>query len=88
MGTGKAKNQSDFTELRIKASHKVDRIEAGVSSTGYISGGKVWIAGTIGDKVYDNFTTISCGGEEIVEFKLCDKNAIFLTKKGEVFQLG
>jgi hypothetical protein len=48
LGTGRNKSLNEFTEVRIKSSNKIEKLEVGNSSTGYISGGKAWIVGTIG----------------------------------------
>jgi hypothetical protein len=59
----------------------------GNSITGYICGGRVWVAGTLGEKVFESFTALNCG-EDVVELKMCERNAIMLTRKGEVYQVG
>jgi mitogen-activated protein kinase kinase kinase 9 len=87
LGNGRTRSSSEFVEIRVKSSSKIEKIEVGNSSTGYISGGRAWIAGTIGELVFDTFTTVGCG-EEIVEMKLANNNALFLTRKGDIFQLG
>lgn len=87
LGNGRTRSSSEFVEIRVKSSSKIEKIEVGSSSTGYISGGRAWIAGTIGELVFDTFTTVGCG-EEIVEMKLANHSALFLTRKGDIFQLG
>ena len=47
----------------------------------------MWIVGTIGEKVFESFTSLNCG-DDVVELKICEKNAIILTRKGEIYQIG
>lgn len=54
---------------------------------GYIAGGKAYICGSFGERMIENFSQLSFN-EEIIEMKLGEKSAIFLTKKGDVYQLG
>ncbi len=89
LGSGRPKSVSEFTELRLKSSGKIDKLEVGNCSIGYVAAGRAWLSGTVGEKVYENFTAVNCGGgEEIVDLKICEKNALFLTRKGELYQLG
>lgn len=87
LGNGRPTTTNEFIEVKIKNSHKIEKIETGISTTGYLSGGRVYICGSIGDKVFETFNQIGLS-EEIINFKLGDKSAIFLTKKGDVYTLG
>lgn len=59
LGTGRPRNTNEFVELKVKHSGKIDKVEAGCSSTGYLSGGRVYVAGTVGDRVYETFTSVA-----------------------------
>jgi hypothetical protein len=39
-------------ELKVKNSGKIEKIEVGCSSTGFIMGGRAYVAGTVGDRVF------------------------------------
>ena len=51
LGTGKTNTLNEFTEIKVKNSHKVEKIETGVSCSGFLAGGKAFICGTFGEKV-------------------------------------
>ena len=59
LGTGKTQNLNQFTEIKIKSSHKIDKIEAGVTCSGYLANNKAYICGTFGEKVIDNFSQVT-----------------------------
>lgn len=58
-----------------------------MSSLGYISGGRAYICGAFGERTIESFSQLTVN-EEILDMKLGEKTAIFLTKKGDVYQLG
>lgn len=87
LGNGRNKTTNDFAEVRIKTNGKIEKIEAGITSLGYISGGRAYICGTIGEKVFELFTQIN-NSEEFIEMKICERSVIFLTRKGDLFQMG
>ena len=60
----------------------------GCSSTGYIAGGRAYIVGTLGERVFETFTSMSIGSDEIVDIKIIAKSVLILSKKGEIFQMG
>lgn len=59
LGTGRNKTVNEFTEVRVKVNGKIDRIEAGMTSVGYLSAGRAYVVGTIGEKVYQLFTPVA-----------------------------
>ena len=87
LGNGKTATTNEFTEIKLKTNSKIEKVEAGVTSLGYVAGGRAYICGTFGEKVYEMFATVPIS-EEIVDLKLGEKSAIFLTKKGDVYQWG
>jgi alpha-tubulin suppressor-like RCC1 family protein len=54
---------------------------------GYIAGGRVYICGAFGERIIENFCQLTIN-EEIVDMRLGEKSGIFLTRKGEIYQLG
>lgn len=50
LGTGKSHTINEFTEVKLKSSHKIDKIEAGIASLGYIAGGRAYICGAFGER--------------------------------------
>ena len=69
-------------EVKVKQSGKIEKIEAGCSSTGFIAGGRAYIVGTIGQKTFETFSSISIGSEEVIDIKIIEKSVLFLSKKG------
>lgn len=59
LGTGKAQTTCEFVEVKLKSSHKIDKIEAGVSTLGYIAGGKAYICGAFGERIIENFSQLT-----------------------------
>lgn len=70
LGSIRSKIATEFVELKVKHGGKIDKIEVGCSSTAYLYGNKAWVTGTIGDRVFENFSSISLGSEDIVDIKL------------------
>lgn len=88
LGTARHRTINEFVELKVKHSGKVEKVDVGCSSSAYIAGGRAYITGTVGDRVFENFTNLSVGSEEVVEIKLIEKSVLLLTKRGEVYQMG
>lgn len=88
MGTSKHRTINEFVELKVKHAGKIEKVEVGCSSTGYLSGGRAYITGTVGDRVFENFAHLNLGSEEIVDLKMIEKSVLLLTKRGELYQMG
>lgn len=52
LGTSRNRTVNEFIELKVKHAGKVEKVEAGCSSTAYLAGGRVYISGTVGDRVF------------------------------------
>ena len=48
LGNGRNKTTNDFSEIRVKTNGKIDKMETGNTTLGYISGGRGYITGTLG----------------------------------------
>lgn len=72
----------------MKHSGKIEKIEAGCTATAYIAGGRAYVAGTIGDRTFETFSSLNIGSEEILDIKLTERSALLLSKRGELFQMG
>jgi hypothetical protein len=87
-------NNSNTTN-NSSCSSRIDRLEAGLTSLGLITGGKAYVTGKIGSLVFETFTqlnlsnsSLNSGSEDAADLKICDKSMIILTRRGEVYQLG
>lgn len=69
LGNGKTTTFNEFIEIKVKSSHKIEKIETGVSCSGFLAGEKAFICGTFGEKVIENFSQVTIN-EEIVDLKL------------------
>ncbi len=87
LGTGKKSTVNDFTEVNTKCTAKIEKMEAGIKTLAFISIGKVYLAGTLGNKVFDTLTYIAFP-EEVIQVKLIESTAYFLSKSGHVYQFG
>lgn len=52
---------NEFIELKVKNSGKIDKIETGCSASAFLSQGRAFVAGTIGDRVFESFTMLNTG---------------------------
>lgn len=80
-------NSNEFVEAKLKGSHKIEKIEAGIASTGYLANGRAYICGSFGDKIFETFTQMG-SNDDFSDMKLGEKSAIFLTRKGDVYIFG
>lgn len=87
LGNGRTGSCAEFTEVKLKTSHRVEKLQAGVASLGYVAGGRAFICGAFGERTIESFSQLTVN-EQITDMKLGEKSAIFLTKKGDVYQLG
>ena len=87
LGNGRSKSLSEFTEIKTKHAGKIEMITVGCSSTGFVSQGRIYVVGNIGNRTYETFTLLNCN-EDIADFKITEKSVLILTRKGEVLQLG
>ena len=52
LGANKPRTTNDFMEIKVKHSGKIEKVEVGCTSTGYIAGGRAYLVGTLGDRTY------------------------------------
>jgi hypothetical protein len=59
LGIGKTKSTNEFLEVKIKGNpSKIEKIECGISVSGFLADGKIYIAGTLDNKIFEYFTPL------------------------------